>query len=360
MINLPKFKIRNLEINLIQGGMGVGISLRNLVSAVADQGGAGIIASVGIGALKNYPGSYIEANKAALRDEIKATKKMTNGVIGVNIMYALFDHDDLVQVAVEEDIKLFITGAGMALGLPKLIKDKSTNLVPIVSSKRAAKIITRAWKRYDKVPDAFIVEGPMAGGHLGFKYEDLVNNTAPKLEDIAKEVIDFANNPSNFKNSVPVIVAGGIYTGEDLARYQKLGAVGVQMATRFVTTLECDANDKFKQEYVNATKKDIQIIESPVGLPGRAIKKKDSFLEKVKRGEIKCGFKCLKSCDPKKSPYCIAEALINAQRGDLEKGFAFAGANAYKCTPETCLDEEGKFISVETLMQRISDEYNFV
>lgn len=359
MIDLPKFRIGNLEINLIQGGMGVGISGKNLASAVANCGGAGIIASVGLGELKNYPGSYTEANQNALRDEIRVAREMSHGVIGVNIMYALTDYKYLVEAAVKDNIDLIIFGAGIARDLPELVGDKPISLVPIVSDVRVARIITMAWSKYGKVPDAFIVEGPEAGGHLGFKYDDLVNNTSPRLEEITRDVISFANDPSNFDKQVPVIAAGGIYTGKDIAHYQKLGATGVQMATRFVTTLECDANDLFKQEYLNATKEDIQIIKSPVGMPGRAIR--NSFLERVMDGEeieFRCNFKCLKTCKPKESPYCIAEALVGAQQGDFNKGFAFAGANAYRATPESCLDAEGSFITVETLMQRLSDEYH--
>lgn len=359
MIDLPKFRIGNLEINLIQGGMGVGISGKNLASAVANCGGAGIIASVGLGLLKDYPGSYTDANKKALLNEIRAAREMSKGVIGINIMRALTDYKGLVEVAVKEDIDLIICGAGLAADLPTLVGDDRISLVPIVSHIRVAKLITKAWRRYGKVPDAIIVEGPEAGGHLGFKYDDLVNNTAPTLEEIAKDVIDFANNPSNFDRPVPVVVAGGIYTGQDIAHYLKLGAAGVQMATRFVTTLECDAADAFKWTYINAKKEDIQIIRSPVGMPGRAIR--NPFLDGVMDGKkikFTCAYNCLKPCNPEESPYCIAEALVGAQRGDFKEGFAFAGANAYRCTRDSCLDESGNFITVETLMQRLSDEYH--
>jgi nitronate monooxygenase len=357
MIDLPKFHIGELEINLIQGGMGVGVSGKNLTSAVAECGGAGIIASVGLGILKNYSGYHVDADKAALRDEIRAARKKSNGVIGVNIMRASSSYEGLVEVASEEDVDLIICGAGIANNLPKLIGSSKVKLAPIVSDVRVAKIITRSWDRFDKVPDAFIVEGPDAGGHLGFKHDDLVNGTCYNLEEIAKKVIDFAN--TNFDKPVPVIVAGGIYTGGDISKYLKLGAAGVQMATRFVTTQECDAADEFKLSYVNAAAEDIQIIKSPVGMPGRAIM--NPFLERVRDGEnakFKCTSKCLSSCSPKKSPYCIADALVNAQRGDLDKGFTFAGVNAYRATRENCLDGAGKFITVRTLMERLSSEYH--
>jgi len=357
MINLPKFKIGNVEINLIQGGMGVVISGENLASAVANCGGAGIIASVGIGGAKHYLGEYAEANATALKDEIRTARRKSEGVIGVNVMYALSDHDSLIRAAVEEGVDLIISGAGIAKNLPKTVGDNDVNLVAIVNGVRVAKVITKTWKKYSKIPDAFIVEGPEAGGHLAYNYEDLINGTAPKLEDIAREVIEFAN--TQFDNPVPVIVAGGIYTGQDIRKARSWGAAGVQMATRFVTTLECDADDGFKQMYVGANEEDLVIIQSPVGMPGRAIR--TPFLDRVMDGEkiaFGCGYQCLKTCKLNESPYCIAEALDGAQQGDFNKGFAFAGANAYRATPETCLDANGKFITVETLMRNISDEYN--
>ena len=362
MIDLPKFKIGNLEINLIQGGMGVGISGSSLASAVANCGGLGIIASVGLGLLKNYPGNYTEANAIALRKEIRTARKMSNGAIGVNVMEALSDYKNLVKVAIEENIEALILGAGLHRNFPELVEEyqvgkNNTAFIPIVSSLKAAELITKAWKRHRKVPDAFIVEGPKAGGHLGFDYDDLINNTTESLEHITKQVINFSKG---FDHPIPVIAAGGIYTGKDIYKaVEEWGASGVQMATRFVTTKECDADDAFKQAYLSATKKDLVIIKSPVGLPGRAIN--NLFLERVMNGEtikFDCNSNCLKSCDPKESPYCIAEALTGAQKGDFKNGFAFAGANAYKSTQETCLDKSGDFIAVETLMQRLSKEYH--
>jgi nitronate monooxygenase len=360
MADLPKFRIGNLEVNLIQGGMGVGISGSNLASSVANEGGAGIIASVGLGALKNYPGNYSEANQLALRDEIKEARRKSNGVIGVNIMHALSDYSALIKTAVEENVDLIISGAGIPRDLPAYVGDKDIKLIPIVSSRRVAELITKSWKKYNKIPDAIIVEGPLAGGHLGYEYEDLIYNTTPTLERIVSEVIDFAKDKSKFGKPIPVIAAGGIYSGQDIKYFtEKIGAAGVQMATRFVPTLECDASPVFKQEYLRATKEDIVIIKSPVGLPGRAIKNK--FLDKIHAGEREkfgCPYTCLKTCDAKTAHYCIANALVEAQQGNFTRGYAFCGANAYRCTPKTCLDEKGEFISVKTLIQRLSDEFN--
>jgi NAD(P)H-dependent flavin oxidoreductase YrpB (nitropropane dioxygenase family) len=359
MINLPKFKIGNLEINLIQGGMGVGISGNKLASAVANEGGAGIIASVGLGALFKYPGSYTKANQDALRDEISQARKKSNGVIGVNIMHALSDYVNLIKTSVEEKVDLIISGAGIPRDLPSYIGEKDIKLIPIVSNVRVTEIIIKSWKRFNKLPDAIIVEGPKAGGHLGYDEEDLKNSSfvSRGLEKILKEVIEVTKKYGN----IPVIAAGGLYDGSDIAYFtnKKISAAGVQMATRFVPTLECDASDKFKEEYLRATKENIIIIRSPVGLPGRAIKNK--FLERVQnkeRDKFKCTFKCLKTCDSIDAPYCIANALIEARDGNFTRGFAFVGANGYKCTPESCLDENKKFISVKTVVQRLSDEYN--
>lgn len=355
MINLPKFKIGNLEMNLIQGGMGVGISGESLASAVANTGGAGIISSVEIGLLKGYTGKKIEANREAFREEIRtARNKSPNGVIGVNIMYALTDYEGLTRTAAEENIDMIICGAGFAKDLPELAKYSDAKLIPIVSSGRAARIICQIWDRNNYTPDALIVEGPKAGGHLGFKRDQLddLDYVENALEGIVNDTLEESRKYGD--GNIPVIAAGGIYSGQDIKDALSWGASGVQMGTRFVTTKECDASEGFKNAYLNSKEEDLMIINSPVGLPGRAIKKGDFF---ESDHAFKCAYNCLKTCKPAESPYCIADALLAAQRGDLENGFAFAGSNAYKATPETCLDDNGKFITVETLMQDISDEY---
>jgi len=365
MNNLPKFKFGNsgkvLEINLIQGGMGVGISLSGLASAVANEGGAGIIASVGIGELKGYlkefGGDYAKANQEGLREEIRKAREKSNGIIGVNIMHALSDYVSLVETAVEENVDFIVSGAGVPRDLPGYLDGKDIKLIPIVSSAKYSNLICKAWSRLDHVPDAIIVEGPKAGGHLGFKREQLDNPEYVEnaLETIVREVVE----KSKDFGDIPVIAAGGIYSGQDIKKALSWGASGVQIATRFVPTYECDANDAFKWAYLNANKEDIIIINSPVGMPGRAIKNK--FLKRIYDGEkdkFGCKFACLKTCKPNKSSYCIADALVKAQKGDLSRGYAFAGVNAYKCTPKTCLDENGQFISVKTLMKKLSDEFS--
>jgi len=349
MEKLPKLRIGGLEVEtcVIQGGMGVGVSRAGLASAVAEEGGVGVIASVGLGLLDELVGNYAEINARALRNEIRKAREKTNGVIGVNIMHALSDYENLVRASVEGGVDLIVSGAGIPRDLPAHLGSRDIKLIPIVSSLKYTKLITKAWEKLGHPPDAIVVEGPLAGGHLGFKYEDLMSGKAESLEEITRQVVDFTDEISY---DVPVISAGGIYTGADIHRALEWGASGVQMGTRFVVTDECDASLDFKMKYINASPKDIILIKSPVGLPGRAIN--NSFLEKVGRGGVdkfKCSYKCLKSCEPHKSPYCIANALVEANRGNFTRGYAFAGTNAYRC------DE---IVPVKELMSTLRKEYS--
>jgi len=346
---IPALKIGNLEISppIIQGGMGVRVSRANLASAVANTGCAGIIASVGLGQFENFPGSeFVRVNEEALRYEIRKAKSLTSGIIGVNIMVALSDYENLVKTAVEEDVDLIISGAGLPLNLPEYLNGKDIKLIPVVSSARAFQIICKRWKnRFNKLPDAVIAEGVKAGGHLGYSYDSITEGTVSPLEQIIKEIIKIADN---FTPAIPVIAAGGIFDGKDIAHFLKLGVSGVQMASRFVCTDECDAHDNFKQAYLNAGAEDIIIIKSPVGLPGRIIN--NSFVEKIKQGKtipFKCNYKCLKTCDPKKAPYCIAKVLANAAQGKLDESFAFAGSKAYRCN---------EIVPVKALVEKLSEE----
>ncbi len=355
---LPELKIGGLtaKLPIIQGGMSVGISLSGLASAVANEGGIGVIGAAGIGMLEpDFNTNFKDANQRALQKEIRKTRKLTNGLIGVNIMVALTDFYDLVRVAVNEKADFIFAGAGLPLkNLGTIMGEKAENiktkLIPIVSSAHATKTIFQYWaKHYSEVPDAVVVEGPKAGGHLGFK-KDQIKNTAFSLENIIPKVID-AVKPFEgyFKKKIPVVAAGGIYTGADIFKFMRMGASGVQMATRFVATKECDASDKFKEAYVKCKKEDIVIIDSPVGMPGRAIK--NDFVKDVEKGEKKpftCRYKCLKTCDYKTTPYCIALALTNAKAGNLLNGFAFAGENAYKIK---------KITTVKKLVNLLKREY---
>jgi nitronate monooxygenase len=360
-MHIDKFnalKIGNLQINLpiIQGGMGIGISLSGLARAVAIAGGVGVIATAGIGHTEaDWDTNPKAADNRALKKEIRKAKAGTNGVIGVNIMVALSDFDNLVQCAVDEGADIIFMGAGLPISLPKTLpfdklSELATRFVPIVSSARAAEIVFRAWqKRYSHIPDAVVVEGPMAGGHLGFRKEH-IDNPDYTLEKILPEVIAVVKAyEQRFGRSIPVIAAGGIYTGADIHRFMKLGAQAVQMGTRFVATHECDASPKFKQAYIDCSMENIIIIDSPVGLPGRAIGGK--FFDRLASGAketFRCNWKCLKSCNFRNVPYCIASALTNAKNGNLDKGFAFAGANAYRVE---------QIISVKELIETLVAEY---
>lgn len=354
MGKLPDLIIGDLKINppIIQGGMGVRISLAKLAAAVANEGAVGTIATALIGGLKSRF-SMDEHELADIKeviDQIRKAKTLTAGVIAVNVMVALTNYPALVRASAQEGINIVVSGAGLPMSLPQLVKGTKTKICPIVSSGRAAEIICKNWiRKYNYVPDGIVVEGPMAGGHLGFSFGELENETAmPKLEDIVVEVIKVAQKYGNEqKRKIPVIAAGGVYDGSDIARFLKLGASGVQMSTRFAATYECDAAEEFKQAYIKAKKEDIVIIRSPVGMPGRAIQ--NEFLEKAKRNEIKfkCFYQCLKTCIPRKSPYCIADALINAAKGNLEDAVIFVGSNA---------DRVNKIVSVKDLIKELVEE----
>ncbi len=343
----------NIPMPVVQGGMGVGVSLSGLASAVANQGGVGVISAAGLGVIyKNLSAKYNEASILGLREELKKARQATQGVIGVNIMVAMSNFADMVKTAIAEKADIIFSGAGLPLSLPSFLsKDSTTKLVPIVSSARAAKLLCNKWfSGYNYIPDAIVVEGPKAGGHLGYDAKDL-QDEAYSLEVVVPEVVAAVKEFEQKHNcSIPVIAGGGIYTGEDIRAILALGASGVQMGTRFVTTFECDADDAFKQSYIDASESDIEIIQSPVGMPGRAIH--NSFLERVKQGIAmpkSCPFDCIKTCKVERSPYCIMMALFNAFKGRLERGYAFAGSNAWRAD---------RLMSVNELMTSLKAEYD--
>ena len=351
---MERLNIGNLTAGncIVQGGMGVGISMSGLASAVANQGGIGVIATVGLGLLSNKrQKSYRHGSIESLKEEIRKARRSTRGILGVNIMGALTNYADLVKTSIAEKIDIIFTGAGLPLELPGYLNGSTgTKLVPIVSSVRAAKIIFNKWLRnYDYLPDAVVVEGPKAGGHLGFKAEQIPKDEF-QLENLIPDIRQLVDDyEANSEKKIPIIAAGGIYSGRDILRFRKLGADGVQMGTRFVTTHECDASEDFKKAYVNAKKKDIVIIKSPVGMPGRAIN--NAFVKQTSEGKqlpTRCMHHCLKSCNYKTTPYCIANALVNAQKGNMNGGFAFAGSNAYK---------NSRIVSVKQVFDCIEEEY---
>lgn len=336
---LPELRIggKTARLPIVQGGMGVCLSLANLAAAVAAEGGIGVIAATGIGMLEgDYYDNPVEANLRALRKEIRKARRKTGGLLGVNIMVAADCYHQLLLAAVEEKADVLFLGAGLPIkGLPvPAIRRSGVSVVPIVSSGRAARLIFQSWEKlYGDIPDAVVVEGPMAGGHLGFKPEQ-IDDPAYRLERILPGVVETIRVfEASWGRTVPVIAAGGIFTGEDIHRVLKLGAGGVQLGTRFIATDECDADLRFKQAYVSCVREDIVIIQSPVGLPGRAIRSR--FLDEIAQGAQKlfrCPSHCLESCGAKKARYCIAEALDCARRGDFDNGFAFCGANAHRVT----------------------------
>lgn len=328
---------------IIQGGMGVGISLSGLAAAVANEGGVGVISAAGLGLLyKTLSSNYTEAGNLGLAEEIRKAREKAKGIIGVNVMVALSDFAELVKTSIAEKVDIIFSGAGLPLDLPSFLKkDSVTKLVPIVSSARAAKLICEKWmQNYSYLPDAIVLEGPKAGGHLGYKQNQIEDENF-SLDTLLPQVVEAVKEYEiKYSRTIPVIAAGGIYTSEDIQRYIELGASGVQLGTRFVTTAECDASDKFKQTYIDAKECDIELIQSPVGMPGRAIH--CSFLTKVKEGVKQpksCPFNCIKTCDITRSPYCIVAALYNAYKGNLDKGYAFAGTNAWRAKDITTVHE---------------------
>ena len=241
---------------------------------------------------------------------------------------------------------MIISGAGIPKELPEYIKGSSTKIAPIVSSLRCCKLIVKHWiKKYNYIPDMIVIEGPQAGGHLGFKKEEL-NDKNNNLEEITKEVVEYIKEvEQEYKKEIPVIAAGGIWDKNDIQKYLKLGASGVQMATRFVATYECDASDEFKKAYINAKEEDIKIINSPVGMPGRAIY--NNFIKQTEKGKAKIEkcYNCIKTCNPAETPYCITRALVNAVKGNMENALVFCGKN---------VDKVKEIVSVHDLIQELT------
>jgi NAD(P)H-dependent flavin oxidoreductase YrpB (nitropropane dioxygenase family) len=350
---MKSFFIGNLEVKfpVIQGGMGVGVSLSGLASAVANEGGIGVISCAGLGLIyQKSSGDYLSKCITGLKEEIRKAKEKSRGVIGINIMVALTNYADMVKTSIAEKVDVIFAGAGLPFDLPSYLTSRSkTKLVPIVSSSRAAKIICDKWKaNYNYLPDAIVVEGPKAGGHLGFKVEQLEDERF-SLDQILPEVLNIVAQYKDEKN-IPVIVGGGISTGDEMRRFIEMGASGVQMGTIFVTTDECDASTEFKNVFVNAKQGDIRIIQSPVGMPGRAID--GEFIHSVEKGfEVpkSCPFHCIKTCDYSKSPYCIIQALYQAAKGNMSRGYAFTGINVHLSQ---------KISSVKEVVARLKAEFN--
>lgn len=326
---------KTLQIPIIQGGMGVGVSLSGLAGAVMKEGAMGVISAAHTGYRKeNFWKDSVQANCEAIKEEIEKAKQIAqgNGLCGVNVMVASHHYEAYVKAAIDAGVDAIISGAGMPMDLPSIEGSENVLLAPIVSSARAARLILKSWHRhYHRCPDFLVIEGSLAGGHLGFKKEDVLHDNCQSLEQILSEVlIEIQEYQDLYKREIPVFVAGGIYTKEDIETYQNLGAAGVQMATRFIATYECDADPLFKQKIVDAKQEDIQIVKSPAGLPGRAIL--TDYMKRSEQARIPSShcILCMKPCIPATTPYCISEALIHAVQGDVENGLVFAGSNAYR------------------------------
>lgn len=338
-----------ISIPLIQGGMGVGISLGNLAGHVALNGGMGVISTAHPGYREDdFEVNTLNANVRALKKEIKKAKDIaqSHGMVAVNAMVAIKDYDEMIQASLEAGIDAIISGAGLPLRLPLLVEGHDVMIAPIVSSGKACRLVLRSWnKKYHRCADFVVIEGSEAGGHLGFKKDALLNHTVQPLDQIFLEVKEVVKEfEAVFNKHIPIFVAGGIYTKEDIQKYLALGVDGVQMATRFITTYECDASDLYKQMFINAKKEDIELVTSPVGMPGRAIKNKLTETIKTQKIPVKKCYQCLVPCDVKTTPYCISKALIEACKGNIDEGLIFSGSNGYR---------SDKLVSVKDLIAEL-------
>lgn len=351
-MNIPQLTIGSLtaQLPIVQGGMGVRVSLAPLAAAVANEGGIGTISSIGLADVNLTGAEFLVKSLEALRKEIRLAQYTTKGPLSVNVMGVTCNADDLVKTAVSEGIRIIAYGAGLPLKLPALVEDPDVNLVPIISSPRAAGLILRTWhKKYNRCVSAFTLEGPLAGGHLGFSPEQLQHPELYTHEILLPQLLETVKPFEDlYGRKIPIIAAGGIYSGRDIARMLQLGASGVQMGTRFVCTEECSVSPEFKQAYLDATEDDIIIVKSPVGMPGRAIHNR--FIKRVEtqeKGRIKCAFQCLTACKIENAKYCIAEALLNSYYGDVDQGLIFCGQNAHRIK---------KIVTVKHLMNELATE----
>lgn len=326
---------KKLKVPIIQGGMGVGISLGRLAGSVAKEGAAGIISAAQIGYREpDFDADAKGANLRAIGKEMKKAREISpKGIVGFNIMVAMRHYEEYVREAVRAGADLIISGAGLPIDLPKYVEGSKVQIAPIVSTEKSAKVILKYWdKKYHRTADLIVIEGPSAGGHLGFTKEQLAlydgETYAAEIRKIREVVREYEER---YDCKIPIFLAGGIENYSDVTRALELGMDGVQVATRFVTTEECDADIRYKEAYVNAKEEEIVLVKSPVGMPGRAIL--NPFMRRVMDGEqiphSPC-HGCIKNCRPKEIPYCITEALIAAAKGDTEHALLFCGKYAYR------------------------------
>ena len=345
---------------IIQGGMGVGISLHSLAGAVAKAGGIGIISTAQIGFKDpEFLKSPMEANLRAIGEELKKAREIApKGIIGFNIMVATRNYAQYVKEAVKAGADIIISGAGLPVSLPELVEGAKTKIAPIVSTAKSAMVICKMWDRkYKRIPDLLVIEGPLAGGHLGFHKEELDSYTPEAYDNEIRKIVQTVKSyAAKFGTEIPVVAAGGIATHEDVKHVLDLGVDGVQVATRFIPTEECDADIRYKEAHLKAKESDIAIVKSPVGMPGRAIM--NPFMQHVMAGEkiphSPC-HRCLAKCSPGEIPYCITDKLIAAVKGDVENGLLFCGAKAYMADKiETVHDVIADLFGTESECIRLS------
>ena len=339
---------------IVQGGMGVGISLSGLASAVANEGGVGVISSAGLGVIyRDYSPDYNIASIWGLREELRKAREKTRGIIGVNVMVAMSNFADMVKTAIQEKADIIFSGAGLPLNLPSFLTEGCrTKLAPIVSSARAAKLLCEKWlANYGYIPDAIVVEGPKAGGHLGYK-ADQIEDEHYSLEEILPPIVEEVHAfEAAHDCHIPVIAGGGVYTGEDIYNILQLGAEGVETGTRFVATEECDADPASRGELRACTQggyRDHPVAGRYAGACDPLVVSREKVKAGLKKRPKSCPFNCIKTCDVSRSPYCIMLALYNAFRGRLENGYAFCGANAWRTE---------KIQSVRELIASLRKEY---
>ena len=336
------------KVPIIQGGMGVGISLSSLAGAVAREGAIGVISAAQPGYLEeDFSSNPLTANLRSLGNHIKKAKEISNnGIIGVNIMCASKDYEEYVKCAIDNGADLIISGAGLPTDLPKLVEGSNIKIAPIVSPPKSASVILKMWdRRYGRTADMVVIEGPKAGGHLGFSNESLEEYESKDYDKEVLEIIEIVKEYENkYNKKIPEVFAGGVFDRKDIDHYISLGCSGVQMATRFVATEECDADINFKMAYINSKKEDIVIVKSPVGLPGRAINNKFMKDKKLINEKITKCYKCLKKCNMADIPYCITGALVRAVKGDIDNSLVFCGENAYRLN---------KIITVKELIKEL-------
>lgn len=351
-MKLPKLHIGKLtaDIPIIQGGMGIGVSLSGLAGAVAKEGGIGVISAAQIGFNEpDFRTNTIEANIRALKKHIRQAKEISdNGIIGVNIMWRGQNYEDYARTAALNGASIIFSGAGLPADLPSCVEGTDTKIAPIIGSSKAARVILKLWeKHHSRTADLIVIEGPKAGGHLGYTREEIKIHENDGYEREIREILSIVKEfEEKFQKKIPVIFGGGIFNKGDIEHYLSLGLSGVQMATRFVATKECDAANAFKEMYIKAKEKDITLIQSPVHMPGRALL--NHFVSSIRKGRIpvtNC-FHCLKTCDPRTTPYCITQALIRAVKGDVDQGLIFCGTNAWKID---------RITTVHNLMRELTD-----